>query len=60
MRQCPEVIWILGRETMFQDNVFTFNIAEIVERFHDNAQINLFFFGTARVPKDTNDGNFVR
>src|SRR5690242_3087364 len=45
---------------MFQMNVFAFKIAQIVERFHQNAQINVFLLGTACVPEHANDGNFVR
>ena len=43
---------------MFQMNVFAFDIAKIVERFHQNAQINFFFLGTARVPEHANEREF--
>ena len=44
---------------MVQMNVLAFDIAEIVERFHQNAQINVFLFGATGVPEHANDGNFA-
>ena len=41
---------------MFEDNVFALDIAEIVERFHQNAQINVFLFGTPGVPSTPTTG----
>jgi hypothetical protein len=47
-------------KAMVQMNVLAFDIAEIVERFHQHTQINFFFLGTARVPEHANNWNFVR
>ena len=40
-------------------NVLSFNIAEIVEGFHQNAQIDVLLLGAGRVPEHANDENFV-
>jgi len=44
---------------MVQMNILAFDIAEVVERFDQDTQINLFLFGTACVPKHANKRNFV-
>jgi hypothetical protein len=59
-RQCPEAIRIFGRKAMVKMNVFSFNIAEIVERLYQDAQINVFFLSTACVPQHANNWNLVR
>jgi hypothetical protein len=41
-------------------NVFAFNIAEIVEGFHQNAQIDVLLLGAGCVPEHANNRNFVR
>ena len=60
LRQCPEAIRIFVGKSMVQMNVFAFDIAKIVEGFHQNAQINIFFVGATCVPKDANKRNFIR
>jgi len=42
LAQLPEAIWIFGRKALVKMNVLSFNVPKIVERFHQNAQINLF------------------
>src|SRR4029077_10567156 len=59
LRQRPEAIRIFVRKAMVQMNVLSFHIAKIVEGFHQNAKINTFFFGAARVPEHANDRNPV-
>ena len=39
-------------------NVLSFSIAEIVERFLQRPEINVFFLGAACVPEYANDGSF--
>jgi hypothetical protein len=58
LREFPKSIRLLGGETMFQFNVFSFGIAEIVECLPQYTQINLFSLGAGVMPKQTNNRNF--
>jgi len=44
---------------MVQINILAFDIAEVVERFDQDTQINLFLFGATCVPEHTNKRYFV-
>jgi hypothetical protein len=60
LRQRPEAIRIFVGKPMVKMDVSTFIITKIVERFHQNAQINIFFLGAARVPEHADNWNFIR
>ncbi len=44
---------------MVQDDVFAFDIAKIVERYPQRAEINVFLLGTTRVPEHANKRNLI-
>src|SRR5262245_11677796 len=58
LRECSEAIWIFGRKAMLEMYGFSFSIAEIVERFLQRLEVNVFFLGAACVPERANDRNF--
>jgi len=51
---------IFSRKALLQMNVFSFDIAEVVECFQENAKIYVFFLGAACVPEYTNRRNPIR